>query len=115
MGYGLITKSKKCKYKGQFHFGVGMMFPRIYQRIVEEVRSGEYGEEWKLFFEENLGAAIMAEQRLYQCSACNHLEQDCDLSLYCNKNETPPEQDYWPHWCDFDYEYEFRDSLSEVR
>lgn len=107
MGYGLITKCKKCKYKGQFHLGVEMMFPIVYQKIVEEVRSGEYGEEWKLFFEENPGAAIMAEQRLYQCSSCNHLEQDYDLSLYCNKNGTPPEHDYWPHWCDFDHEYKF--------
>lgn len=84
---------QKCKYKGEYHLGVGMMFPRVYQRIVEAVRAGEYGEEWKKFFGEKMGAAIMAEQRLYQCSACNLLEQEYDLSLYLNKNGTPPEHD----------------------
>lgn len=107
MGYGIEVKCKKCKFKQIYHLGVGMMFPRVYQRIVGAVRNGEYGEEWKKFFEENTGAAIMAEQRLYQCSACKHLEQDYDLSLYLNKNGTAPEHDYWPHWCDFDHEYKF--------
>lgn len=70
-----------------------MMFPRVYQQIVEAVRADEYGEEWKKFFGENMGAAIMAEQRLYQCSACNHLEQEYYLSLHLNKNGTPTKHD----------------------
>lgn len=86
MGYRIEVKCKKCKFKQMYHLGVGMMFPRVYQRIVDAVRNGEYGEEWKKFFEENTGAAIMAEQRLYQCFACKHLEKDYDLlKLPCPK------------------------------
>lgn len=63
MGYGIEVKCKKCKFMQMYHLGVGMMFPRAYQRIVEVVLDGEYSEVWKKFFEENTGAAIMVKQR----------------------------------------------------
>lgn len=106
MGAGVAVKCKKCKFKATYHLGVGMMFPRVYERVVSEVKDGRYGEEWKQFFDDNTGAAIMCEQRLYQCPSCNNLIQNYDLSLYNHKNGEPPEHNYWAHWCDFDHEYE---------
>lgn len=107
MGYGFEVKCKKCKFKQMYLLGVGMMFPEVYRRIVESVRNGEYGEEWKECFKKNTGAVIRAEQRLYQCSYCNNIEQDYDLSLYLNKNETAPEHGYWLYDGDFNHEYKF--------
>ncbi|MGI6042044.1 MAG: hypothetical protein ACOYBH_07475 [Candidatus Alectryocaccobium sp.] len=95
MGYGFEVKCKKCKFKQMYLLGVGMMFPEVYRRIVESVRNGEYGE------------VIRAEQRLYQCSYCNNIEQDYDLSLYLNKNETASEYGYWSYDGDFNHEYKF--------
>lgn len=64
--------------EGGFEHGYG---------IIAKCKKCKYKGEY------HLGAAIMAEQRLYQCSVCNHLEQEYDLSLCLNKNGTPPEHD----------------------
>lgn len=98
MGTGLIVKCNTCKFKESYHLGAGMMFPNVYKNLVEEVRSGRYGKEWREFFEENDGAAINAEKQLYQCPSCNRLKLDYDKSLYKSKSNTPPEDGYWCYW-----------------
>ncbi len=114
MGSGISLKCTSCNYKEEFFLGVGMMFPCEYQDIVEDIRRGEYGDEWQKFFEENAGAAILAEKNLYHCPVCNHIETDYNLSLYNNKNGTPPEDDYWAYWCDFDHEYELVKNYTHI-
>lgn len=107
LGYGMVLECKKCKFKNSFFLGVGMLFPSDYEKIVEDIYRGVYGEEYKRFFEENAGAAVKAEQSMYQCPACNHLIQDYDMSLYVKEKGEPPKNNYCAYWCDDDHEYKF--------
>ncbi|MDO4939502.1 MAG: hypothetical protein Q4E54_06015 [Lachnospiraceae bacterium] len=106
MGYGIRIKCNTCNYEEMFFMGVGGLFGLVYEKTVKAVRSGKYGAEWQQFFKEHPGAAILCEERLYQCPKCNHLQTNLDLALYLNKDENPPKY-HWAHWCDKNHDYEF--------
>ena len=45
MGSGYDFKCKKCKTKYSAMPGIGMMYPKVYQEVVEDIKNGKYGPE----------------------------------------------------------------------
>ena len=62
--------------------------------------SGKYGSEWEQYFKANRGEAVVIDETLYQCDACNELISEPNLALYLRKNNEPPEDGFWASWCD---------------
>jgi hypothetical protein len=102
MGTGIGLKCPKCSFKKGYNIGVGFSFPRVYERIVQDIKNYEYGEEWRDFFQSHPGAAINAEKDLYYCRYCNTIAVEYNLDLYNKKDGTEPEKSYVALWCDSD-------------
>ena len=112
MGTGITYQCVKCGYKKAFYTGIGFGLPEEYRKLVYKIRNGEFGEEWKHYFETHPGAAINADRELYQCPSCNHLVVENNLALYEHKNGLPPEDGYWMKTDNTVKEYKFIKSRS---
>ena len=110
MGDGYLVKCKKCGYENRVYLGLGKMFPRVYLKVVDAIRDGDYGEKYRSFFLNHKGAAVDAEKELYVCSGCRHLETDYNLSLYLNRENREPENGYWAKRFYSDEKYDFIES-----
>ena len=86
MGAGYSYRCSKCGEEYSVHLGAGMLFPSAYERLVNEIKEGVYGEEWKTLFEGNDMTAVDAEISLYYCSECNSWKNENGLSLYIPKD-----------------------------
>ena len=84
MGTGYDYICKKCEEYFSVKFGCGMMYPRVYKALLEEIKSGKYGEEMKAVALRNSDIAVDAERHLYVCS-CGYWENDYGLSLFVPK------------------------------
>lgn len=82
MGKGYGATCGKCKHKNEVTLGSGMWFPRVYQGILEGIREGEFGEEWRSTESSTKYVAIDARRRLYCCPECGNWENEHNLSLY---------------------------------
>ena len=71
MGTGYSYKCKKCGHKYSVFPGVGMMYPRVYRRKLDQIAEGAYGTEWMILFQKTPYAAINAEEIIYICRSCN--------------------------------------------
>ena len=81
MGSGMLYTCEKCGSSHSLALGIGFSFPRVCQQIMDDIRWGKFGEEWKTLVEANALVAVDAELRLYQC-ACGHWEVEYGLSLF---------------------------------
>ncbi len=82
MGKGYSYVCSKCGKNFDVFLGIGMMFPVIYRRTIEEIKSGKYGEEWKKIFNSQPYTATNAHKYLYKCKNCGYWEESKELSLY---------------------------------
>ena len=97
MGTGYDYICKKCEEYFSVKFGCGMRYPRVYKALLEDIKSGEYGEEMKTAALSNSNVAVDAERHLYVCS-CGCWENAEGLSLFVPKNEVHIKNPYdLPH------------------
>lgn len=82
MGRGYEATCGKCKHDNQVFLGVGMMFPKVYQDLIEGIRKGEFGEEWRTLESDGEFVAVDARKRLFLCPECGGWEVEPSLSLY---------------------------------
>lgn len=82
MGTGHGFTCKKCGYYYEISLGIGMMFPKVYQSCIRDIKVGKYGEEWKTLARRQKYIAVDAEEYLYVCESCRNWKTDMDLSLY---------------------------------
>lgn len=82
MGNGFGYKCSKCGKEYQGFLGIGMLFPTVYQEVVDSIRKGKYGEEWKKLTDNKDSIAVDAAKHVYCCSKCNAWEVEYGLSLY---------------------------------
>ncbi len=82
MGNGIEFTCKKCGHTDSAMFGVGFLFPDVYQNTVSEIKAGKYGSKWKELFEQIPGAAVNAEEELYVCPACGGYASEPNLTIY---------------------------------
>ena len=86
MGSGFSYKCKKCKEKYSVHLGVGMLFPRVYQNLLNNIKNGEYGDELKLIADSQQYVAINASRWVYICSHCGKWNLEYAMDLYAPVN-----------------------------
>ena len=84
MGTGYEYFCEKCGKEFSVDFGCGMMYTRVYKALLEEIKSGKYGEEMKTAALSNSNVAVDAERHLYVCS-CGYWENAYGLSLFVPK------------------------------
>lgn len=90
MGQGYKMVCPKCGYEFNASFGVGMMFPAVYDETIQEGKRGELGEELQKFLLEHPDGAINASYVVSMCKKCGWLENIMDLSMYLPKNGFKP-------------------------
>lgn len=123
MGSGYDFKCKKCKTKYSAMPGIGMMYPKVYQEVVEDIKNGKYGPECQEIMNSEEFVAVNAEREIYICNECKHWETDLNLALYRPKNaeairtkqygiKTVEEWGYVPYVMGYDLKAEY--SLVEV-
>lgn len=86
MGYGYAYICKKCKKCYSIYLGIGMAFPIVYQEIVANIKFGNYGDEWRKFFNSVPYTVVDAEGYLYKCETCGNWEVAPSLDIYAPKN-----------------------------
>lgn len=87
MGYGLGFKCSKCQKDYDVFLGIGMMFPKVYKELVEKIRSGKYGSEWKTLIDSEDNVVVDAEKTVFCCPECAAWRAEPNLSLYVAVNE----------------------------
>jgi len=73
---------KNCHYVFEATLGTGMFYRKTYNRIVEEIKQGKHGEEYKKIFEEHPLAAVNCELFAAVCTQCKKLDTVEHLGLY---------------------------------
>ena len=66
-------KCQKCGYTLRFGKGILMSFHQTNQRLIEEMKKGELGENFKRAACEHPDAAPYHSNELYRCSECGEL------------------------------------------
>ena len=115
MGINYDCKCSQCGFEGYFSVGVGMLFPRVYQKTMEQARAGMMGEILQNFLTRFPDGVLNAETVAKVCLNCGTIDSVQDLSMYIPKKdiEKPnPDDAIWnleayyelysayPHKCD---------------
>lgn len=84
MGAGSGYFCEKCGKEFSVSWGLGFLYPMVYKELLEDIKSGKYGEEMKAAALSNNDVAVDAEWHLYLCS-CGYWENAYGLSLFVPK------------------------------
>lgn len=77
--------NKNEEHKYEFFVGSGMMFSSEYNKLINQIKKGKYGEEIRKFLIENPKGAINCEREIVQCPKCGKLKEVPNLSMYIAK------------------------------
>ena len=86
MGNSYSYECKKCGTRYEAGSGIGSLYPIQYKSLLEEIREGAYGAEWKKAFADTPGAALDASEFVFLCDSCGKWENGPDISLYVPKD-----------------------------
>lgn len=82
MGSGYEFKCKKCKKRYAIRLGVGMMMPAMFNETIEEIRRGEWGNEFKEIIDREPFITPDVEEELYICRSCGKWKVEKNMNLY---------------------------------
>ncbi|MBO4687502.1 MAG: hypothetical protein J5636_03235 [Clostridiales bacterium] len=82
MGNADLYVCKKCGYEFYAATGIGMLFPSLCKRTVDEIRAGKYREEWQKLLEEHADVKVNCESDFFVCEECGTPKTDLNLSMY---------------------------------
>ena len=82
MGSGMNFRCKSCGYKYSAWYGIGMMFPTVYSKVLKKVKNGKYGKELREKALNTPFVAVDAEKHVYKCSKCGAWKCEEGLALY---------------------------------
>ncbi len=82
MGMGRSFTCRKCGKEYDVFWGIGFRFPLIYEELLEDIKNGKYGQEWKDLVLRGEHVAVDAEDCVYLCKKCGHWDAEPNLSLY---------------------------------
>ena len=82
MGRGYEVRCRTCSFHGNYYLGVGFSFPMLYESAMDDIKSGEYGEDLRRWYEEHPEAAVDPTIVLLQCPRCGILETERNMSMY---------------------------------
>lgn len=86
MGSGRHYICSKCGKEYYANWGVGFMFPMVYEETAADIKAGKYGKEWQDTFINGKNVVVDAERHIYYCKMCGRWESAAGLSLYVPKN-----------------------------
>ena len=72
----------KCGKDYDVFWGIGFRFPQAYKELLEDIKDGKYGQEWKDLVLRGEHVAVDAEDDVYLCRKCGHWVAEPNLSLY---------------------------------
>ena len=82
MGNGIIYKCSKCGKRYKASWGIGMMFPEQYIKLMKKAKRGGFGKEYKVLLNNDPQMVIDAGECVYCCRVCRAWKVEPDLSLY---------------------------------
>lgn len=82
MGHGHAYTCNCDSERKYICLGVGMMYPRVCEKVYEAALAGEYGEAWKATVENNRTGGFDCSKVVYKCPSCDHWEIDTKKSYY---------------------------------
>lgn len=82
MGNGYSYTCKNCGHEYWAHIGIGMLYPMAYEKLINDINEGKYGEERKKLLNDTAYAAVNAEEMIYICNKCNYWEIKNDPTIY---------------------------------
>lgn len=91
IGYGFVCQ--KCNYEYNVCVGYGMFFSYTYKHIINEIKSGSYGDDWKDIFSKQDNIVVNIEKYFYTCP-CGNWSVEPSLSLYVPKDFYKPTEKY---------------------
>ena len=65
---------KNCGYRLHFSHGVLMRFNETNKELLEKIKQGEFGEDFKRIANENPNAQAYHSSELFRCPECGELE-----------------------------------------
>lgn len=71
-----------CGEKYSTIIGIGMMNEMLEKRMLEDIRDGKYGQEWKKLVERKDFCEIDTRKSVYICPECGRWKNEEDGSLY---------------------------------
>jgi len=95
MGRGYELVCRKCRYLFEVYFGVGFNFPLVYQKTINAAKEGKLGRDLQDFLSEHPDGALDCELVMLQCTSCDRLECDKDLSMYIPADEPVTHEGIW--------------------
>lgn len=99
MGMCYELECEKCGYRFYASFGVGFMYPQVYQETKTAALNGELGEEIQKFLQENPDGAVNASRIFGKCTKCGNLETVPDLTMYLPNEKNPaPKKNPQERW-----------------
>ena len=98
MGSGIHFICNDCGRVYECSTGIGFAFPKQYKKLLDSVKKGKYGKEWKELVLNTRNIAIDAKTRLFICDKCSKWKTEEGLSLYVTKEGNQTEENR-----EFDY------------
>lgn len=87
MGQGVMYKCSKCHKSYNANWGVGFLFPQVYEKMMKDIKNGKYGAEWQKIVLSDETIAADAEEYIYVCRKCGNWGIEPGLSLYAANNQ----------------------------
>ena len=81
MGKGFKFKCKNCAYSLTANLGVGFKYPHHCARILEDIKNGKLGKEFKEIADSSENPAVYASIDLYLCENCKALKPELTIAL----------------------------------
>ena len=89
----------KCSNYVWFSTGVGFLFPFCYEKAIDEIKAGKWGEEYQEFFEAYKNAATDVEEGVYLCEYCGEVFNEMNRGMYISKDENQEVLPSEIRWC----------------
>ena len=98
MGHGHYYHCEKCNLDFEGIYGVGMMFPMLYEETIQKGKAGQLGEDIKHFLAENPDGVLDVSYAPYICKKCGTLESELVLTMYLPKNKGHKKDENQGRW-----------------
>lgn len=81
MGKGFEFKCKNCDHTLYVNLGVGFKYPHHCTRILEDIKNGKLGEEFREIADSIKNPAVYSTEDLYLCENCGELKSEWTIAL----------------------------------
>ena len=91
MGSGYVIKCKKCGFSSEVSTGIGFLYSDVCDEILERMKNGEFGEDFKASVHTIDNPAVHQSYDLFVCDNCDSWRTDETIDL-CSPIERKPKE-----------------------